>query len=364
MLVFVVIHAVVEFNLIGRYILLFGLTYGTAFIVGSRMLVWKLAEQQRRNVLVYGSPEAFSILERELEKTKLPILLVGHAQLELLLPGDAAKNCRVQKLGLYAHCEETGAEEIVIEEPDALTGVEREALLFCISMGISVVDLGYFYEREFERVYVQGLKESWFWGYDPTYVNPVYFAAKRTLDTAISLVGLLAFAPLAPLVILIIKLQDRGPVIYSQVRVGLNNQTFRIYKFRTMRTDAETGGAQWANKEDDRVTWFGRFMRLSRIDEVPQFWNILKGEMSFIGPRPERPELVGVIEQEVPYYRYRHLIKPGLTGWAQVNYPYGASIEDARQKLSYDLYYLKYGSATREMHIALRTIVAMVKGAR
>jgi lipopolysaccharide/colanic/teichoic acid biosynthesis glycosyltransferase len=195
-------------------------------------------------------------------------------------------------------------------------------------------------------------------------VNPVYFAAKRTLDTAISLVGLLAFAPLAPLVILIIKLQDRGPVIYSQVRVGLNNQTFRIYKFRTMRTDAETGGAQWANKEDDRVTWFGRFMRLSRIDEVPQFWNILKGEMSFIGPRPERPELVGVIEQEVPYYRYRHLIKPGLTGWAQVNYPYGASIEDARQKLSYDLYYLKYGSATREMHIALRTIVAMVKGAR
>jgi lipopolysaccharide/colanic/teichoic acid biosynthesis glycosyltransferase len=144
----------------------------------------------------------------------------------------------------------------------------------------------------------------------------------------------------------------------------LHNQPFRILKFRTMRMDAEAGGAQWAKPGDDRVTWIGRLLRKTRLDEIPQFWNILKGEMSFVGPRPERPELIEAIEEKVPFYRYRHLIKPGLTGWAQINYGYGASIDDARQKLSYDLYYMKYGTVTRELHIMLRTIVAMVKGAR
>ena len=128
--------------------------------------------------------------------------------------------------------------------------------------------------------------------------------------------------------------------------------------------DAEKEGAQWAKENDDRITWLGRFLRLSRIDEVPQFWNILRGEMSLIGPRPERPEMVEKIELEVPYFRYRHLIKPGLTGWAQINYPYGSTIDDARQKLAFDLYYIKYGTVTRELHILLRTAVAMVRGAR
>jgi len=165
-------------------------------------------------------------------------------------------------------------------------------------------------------------------------------------------------------VILAIKLQDRGAVIYSQIRVGLYNEPFRIFKFRTMRVDAERDGAQWAKQNDDRTTAIGRFMRKTRIDEVPQFWNILKGDMSFIGPRPERPNFVDMIEHDVPFYRYRHLIKPGLSGWAQINYPYGASIDDAREKLSFDLYYLKYASVTLDMLIVLRTVGAMVKGAR
>ena len=363
-LAFVVLHSLVEFSLIGRFVLLFSLCYGTAFIVGSRMLLGKLADHQKRNVLLYGSVDAYHTIERLLASSRLPTRLVGHTRLESLLPTDTQEFSKLQRLGLYAHYQKLGADDIVVEVSDSLTPAEREALLFCTGMGVNVVDLEYFFEREFERVYVPGLKESWFWGYDPGYAHPVYFAAKRLIDIVVSLLGMVAFAPLAPLLVLLIKLQDGGPVIYSQVRVGMHNQPFRIYKFRTMRNDAEKAGVQWAQKNDDRATWVGRFMRKTRIDEVPQFWNILRGEMSFIGPRPERPELIETIEKEIPYYRYRHLIKPGLTGWAQVNYPYGASIHDARQKLAYDLYYMKYGTVTRELHIMLRTIVAMVKGAR
>lgn len=364
MLSFIVLHAVVEFSLIGRFVLIFGLAYGTAFIVGSRLLVGKLAEQQKRVVLVYGSKGGATLLTEQVQARRLPINVVGHTDLGSLLPADPERFAEMQKLSLYSHCAKAGAEEIVVELADALSPVEREALLFCTGMGLNVAELGYFYEREFEKVHIAGLRESWFWAYDPGHAHPVFFLTKRGLDILISLLGMITFIPFAPLVVFIVKMQDGGPVIYSQIRVGLNNQPFRIYKFRTMRVDAEKGGAQWARKGDDRATWFGRIMRKTRIDEVPQFWNILSGEMSFIGPRPERPELVEAIEKEVPFYRYRHLIKPGLTGWAQINYPYGASIEDARHKLSYDLYYMKYSTLTRELHIMLRTIVAMVQGAR
>lgn len=364
MLAFIALHAVLEFSLVGRFVLLFTLLYGTAFILGSRMLVWKLAEQQKRRILVYGTAAAADAVARECEQAKLPVQIVGQTNLARLLPVDPTAFAKATHLALYAQCEELEVEEVVVEVSDALTQPERDALLFCTGLGVNVIELSYFFEREMERVFVPTLRESWFWGYASSYSHPVYSAAKRVLDVGISLLGMLAFAPLAPWVILIIKLQDHGPVIYSQVRVGLNNQNFRIFKFRTMRTDAEKNGAQWAKVKDDRTTWFGRFMRKTRIDEVPQFWNILRGDMSFIGPRPERPEMVATIEQQVPFYRYRHLIKPGLTGWAQINYPYGASIEDARQKLSYDLYYLKYATVTRELHIVLRTIVAMVRGAR
>src|SRR5262249_52563196 len=142
-------------------------------------------------------------------------------------------------------------------------------------------------------------------------------------------------------------------------RVGLYGKDFKILKFRTMRTDAESGGAQWAKKNDPRATLLGRILRKSRLDEIPQLWNILLGEMSFVGPRPERPEFVLQLEQQIPFYRYRHLIKPGLTGWAQINYPYGASVEDARNKLSFDLYYLKRASVYLDIVITLKTVGAM-----
>jgi lipopolysaccharide/colanic/teichoic acid biosynthesis glycosyltransferase len=234
----------------------------------------------------------------------------------------------------------------------------------CTEEGIGVLELGIFFERTLERVYIPTLKESWFWSYDPNHNHPIFLTFKRTVDIAISLIGLLLFAPISPFIIGLIKIQDGGPIFYRQTRVGLFNRAFTILKFRTMRIDAEKMGAQWAKSKDNRATTVGRLLRSCRIDEVPQFWNILKGEMSFIGPRPERPEFVDAIEKDVPYYRYRHLIKPGLSGWAQINYPYGASVRDASEKLAYDFYYQKYASVTLEFLILLRTTVAMIRGAR
>ena len=146
--------------------------------------------------------------------------------------------------------------------------------------------------------------------------------------------------------------------------MGLYNQHFRIYKLRTMTANAEQSGAQWAKKADPRVTWIGRILRKTRIDELPQFWNILRGDMAFIGPRPERPEFTRELAEQIPFYEKRHLVKPGLTGWAQINYPYGASVNDALKKLEYDLFYIKHGSIQLDIHILVRTVGAVMKGAR
>jgi exopolysaccharide biosynthesis polyprenyl glycosylphosphotransferase len=364
MAVFLMLHALVEFQLVGRFVLGFSLLYGVAFVLGSRVLLWRLAEHDTRSVMVYGDESARRLLEKEIAHLRLPMRIVGHTTLEGLLPQSDTAFAEIQRINLYAHATKLGADEIVVEVPQMLTTPERQALILCTAMGMKVTDIRHFFEEEFEKVHVNGLDEAWFWGYDPMHSKPVFFAFKRVTDIALSLLGLLAIAPIAPLIALAIWLQDRGPAIYSQVRVGRGNESFRIYKFRTMRVDAEAHGAQWAKVRDDRVTWLGRLLRKTRLDEVPQFWNILRGEMSFVGPRPERPELVEKIEAQVPFYRYRHLVKPGLTGWAQVNYSYGASVEDARQKLAYDFYYLKYASITRELHIVLRTVVAALQGAR
>jgi lipopolysaccharide/colanic/teichoic acid biosynthesis glycosyltransferase len=165
----------------------------------------------------------------------------------------------------------------------------------------------------------------------------------------------------------IVKLGSRGPVLYHQTRVGFNGQTFTVHKFRTMGQDAEAGtGPVWSRKNDDRITPGGRFLRRARLDELPQLWNVLRGDMSFVGPRPERPEFVAQLTQNIPFYGQRHVVKPGLTGWAQIRYTYGASVEDAIEKLQYDLYYIKNLSIALDLVIVLETIKTVVlrRGAR
>jgi lipopolysaccharide/colanic/teichoic acid biosynthesis glycosyltransferase len=177
-----------------------------------------------------------------------------------------------------------------------------------------------------------------------------------------ALIGAILSLPIAILTALLIKVDSSGPVLYRQERVGKNGRIFTLMKFRSMRVDAEKDGPVWAKSEDDRTTRVGRIIRRIRIDEIPQFWNILRGEMSFVGPRPERPHFVAQLAQEIPFYEQRHLIAPGLTGWAQIKYPYAASIEDARQKLEYDLFYIKNQGLVLDGAILFETIKTILLG--
>jgi exopolysaccharide biosynthesis polyprenyl glycosylphosphotransferase len=225
---------------------------------------------------------------------------------------------------------------------------------------ITVQELPAFSEHVFGRVPIDVINAAWFMHMIHPFYRRYSRAVKRAVDVfAAAVIGVLAL-PLLPLCAIAVKLTSPGPVFYSQVRIGERGRTFRIHKFRTMCTDAEAAGAQWAQQNDPRVTSAGRFMRTTRLDELPQLWNILRGQMSFVGPRPERPEFVGQLEAQLPYYQRRHLVKPGLTGWAQVRHGYAASADDAAHKLGYELYYLKHQSLFLDLLVLMETVRVVV----
>lgn len=370
LVLFSVYFAVFRFEILGRiasaiyWVLVFG------GIAGTRLLAWSQRSRSIYKIMVYGGQTSFYRMQTFVYATRLPIRIVGFTNIRRREDGETFRDVgkegfvEPEEVPLAEFFERSGVDEILVDTPHSLSDEERDGLMTCMARGLRVMSLNHFFERRLYQVFSSNLDENWFWSQDPMYFHPFFFALKRGLDIALSLVGLICLTPLLPFLALAIKLQDGGPVLYRQTRCGQYNQPFTIYKFRSMRCDAEKDGAKWAKKKDDRVTWLGCFLRKTRLDETPQFWNVLKGDMSFIGPRPERPEMVDEIEEEVPNYSYRHLVKPGITGWAQINYGYGASIEDARKKLNYDLYYLKYASVILEVQILLGTVVAMVKGAR
>jgi sugar transferase (PEP-CTERM system associated) len=183
---------------------------------------------------------------------------------------------------------------------------------------------------------------------------------RAAVSRLIALITLIVVSPVLPFVVAAIKLTSPGPVIYRQTRVGQNGRIYEVLKFRTMRLDAEANGAQWAVEDDPRVTRVGRFLRLTRIDEIPQLWNVLKGDMRFVGPRPERPEFVNLLAEQIPYYQLRHIVPPGITGWAQVRYRYGSTVEDAKNKLTYDLYYIKHASLALDLLIVFETLKTVI----
>ncbi|MGV0107963.1 sugar transferase [Nostoc sp. DSM 114167] len=230
--------------------------------------------------------------------------------------------------------------------------------------GIPVYTLPDVYETFWYKLPSSLLQDKWLAFSDGFNLMPGYFSMKlkRVIDLILILFLLVLVAPLLLLVALLVRLDSPGPVLYSQQRSGLYGKPFRVYKFRSMYQNAEKLGAQWASQRDPRITRVGYWLRLLRIDELPQIWNVLRGEMSLIGPRPERPEFDVKLKEAIPYYEVRYLVKPGITGWAQVMYPYGASIEDAYEKLSYDLYYIKNYSIWLDLAIAFKTIRVVLLG--
>jgi exopolysaccharide biosynthesis polyprenyl glycosylphosphotransferase len=240
--------------------------------------------------------------------------------------------------------------------PDERRGMRMDALLACRTAGFPVFEYHRFLEKEIGRVDVKRLDYGWLLYSDGFTFTMVDLVLKRTLDIVASATMLFLTAPFLLVAAAAVRLQDGGPAFYRQERVTRGGRVFRILKLRTMTQNAERHGAVWAQAGDPRVTRIGRFLRRTRLDELPQLINILKGDMSFVGPRPERPEFVAELAAKLPLYNERHLVRAGLTGWAQINYPYGASLDDARSKLSYDLYYVKNFSVLFDVLIILQTL--------
>ena len=262
--------------------------------------------------------------------------------------------------------EERDVHTIVVALSDRRGKLPLAALIQAKLRGVAVFDAIEFYERLTERLLVSRMRPSTIIFSDGFAPGRLTRATKRFLDVTVASALLAISAPLQVLVAVAVALTSRGPVLFRQGRTGLAGLPFTILKFRTMQVDAERQGPRWAAENDERVTSIGRFLRTSRLDELPQLWNILLGQMSFVGPRPEQPVFVRMLRNRIPYYDQRHVIRPGLTGWAQVKYPYGASVEETEDKLEYDLYYIKHSSIAFDVTIMLETVRVMLtgKGAR
>lgn len=262
---------------------------------------------------------------------------------------------------IFETAKRLGANKVVISLTERRGVFPLQDMLSCKLSGIEVLDSPAMFERMTGKLLIENITPSWFIFSNGFRVTPWLRAAKRTIDVLLSSLGLLVFAPFGLLVALAIKLESPGPVFFRQIRVGQGDKPFSLIKFRSMCKDAEkNSGAVWAQKNDCRVTRLGRILRMTRIDEIPQLMNVLRGEMSLVGPRPERPEFVRTLKERIPYYSERHYVKPGVSGWAQVRYPYGASVEDAVEKLRYDLYYIKNISVFLDFKIILKTVAVML----
>jgi sugar transferase (PEP-CTERM system associated) len=256
-----------------------------------------------------------------------------------------------------------GVHRVIVAMPDRRGTLPVEELLDLRLNGVKVEEATSWLERIWGRVEVEQLYPSWLIFADGFRFSSFFRLVRRVLNFSVALAGLLVLLPLLPFIMLAVKLDSAGPLLYRQQRVGRRGVVFNCYKFRTMRPDAEADtGATWATDNDPRITRVGRFLRSSRLDEIPQLWCVLKGDMHFVGPRPERPEFVEWLSKEIPYYGVRHVVRPGITGWAQVQYKYGNTREDAREKLQYDLFYIKNASLSLDLLIWFETVKIVLLG--
>jgi sugar transferase (PEP-CTERM system associated) len=340
-------------------------------VLASRLVFGRAVDQEifKRRVLVYGagnSAAAVATLRRSADRRGF--LLAGFVSPpgeERTVPNERLLDPRGD---LRALCEQLSVSEVVVAMDDRRRGFPIRDLLECRLAGIDVTELLTFLERETGRVRIDVLNPSWLIFGQGFRRDPLRLFSSRTMDVCASLGVLAVSLPVMLLTWLAIKFEDgwAAPALYRQKRVGLGGRTFNVLKFRSMRQDAESNGVQWAQSRDPRVTRVGAIIRKLRIDELPQIINVLRGHMSFVGPRPERPEFVEHLAEKIPYYVQRHCVKPGITGWAQLCYPYGSSEQDALEKLQYDLYYIKNNNLLFDLAILVQTaeVVLLGKGAR
>jgi sugar transferase (PEP-CTERM system associated) len=318
-----------------------------------------------RRVLILGTGAEAASVEEALRKTGIPGLhIVGFYPIESEESAVPVRLILSSALSVSETAHRYDVQEIIVAVVERRGGVVPwNHLLHCKLEGIKVLDLATFFERCWGQVRVESLRASWLIYGDGFRQGAVRAFIKRSFDILVSATLLLMAMPVMIAAVIAIVLESGRPVIYRQERVGQGGKTFDVLKFRSMFTDAESDGKpRWAQANDDRVTRVGRFIRKTRIDELPQLFNVLMGSMSLVGPRPERPFFVKQLEQQLPFYAVRHSVKPGVTGWAQVRYEYGASVDDARNKLRYDLYYVKNHSLFLDIVILLKTIRVVLTG--
>lgn len=354
---------------IGRGVLGFALLLSFVTIAFWRWLVMRLVDVEalKRRVLVLGAGwRAATIVERMRRRSdRQGFVIVGFVSQgseEIKVPTAQVLQLNTE---LSSWVDQQRIDEVVVGVDDRRGGLPMDELLRCRQFGVDVTDLSTFFERESGRVQLALTEPSWLifsGGFDGSSWRQL---SKRGFDLLVAAVMLTLTWPLMLLTALAIVIESgpRKPMLYRQERVGEGGKVFKLFKFRSMRTDAEHDGvARWAQKGDDRVTHVGKFIRKARLDELPQIWNVLRGDMSFIGPRPERPQFVAELAQKVRYYNLRHAVKPGLAGWAQLRYPYGASVEDAAEKLKYDLFYVKNHNLLLDVLIMIQTVEVVLFG--
>jgi sugar transferase (PEP-CTERM system associated) len=354
--------------MIGRGVSLISLPLALLLMVGWRLAIhWVLGHPElgERILIVGSSPFAIEIARETLGRPDAGFRVVGFVDSDPELVGKSLINPKVigltSDLGSLVRSEKI--DRIVVAIGDRRGQFPTQELLrLSLSGDVSIEESASFYERLTGRVLLDMIRPSWLIFSSRGRRARINELARAIMHRTVALFGAILSLPIAVVTAILIKIDSRGPVLYKQERVGKNGRVFTLMKFRSMRTDAEKDGPVWAKTEDERMTRVGRIIRRIRADEIPQFWNILRGEMNFVGPRPERPHFIAQLAQEIEYYESRHLIAPGLTGWAQIKYPYAASIEDARQKLQYDLYYIKNQSITLDATIMFETIKTILLG--
>lgn len=352
-----------------RSTLLYAMLIAIGVLVVNRLILASLLGTSafRRRVVVLGAGARARRLAELSQRPESGFVIVGYiAMTEAVreVPEAIARDA-IHDLGLFVS--NLGASEVVLALEERRNSLPLKDLLRIKTKGVHVNEFSSFLERETGRVDLDTVNPSWLIFSDGFSAGRTFSSvAKRIFDVLASGLLLLLTLPVIALFALLVKLDSKGPAFFRQQRVGLFGEPFEVLKLRSMRTDAEKDGAKWAERDDPRITRLGRFIRKVRIDELPQTWSVLKGEMSFVGPRPEVPRFVEELEQHLPYYSERHMVKPGITGWAQINYPYGASIDDARHKLEYDLYYAKNYTPFLDLLILLQTlrVVLWPEGAR